>query len=69
MATMGLAAALLPAVGAGAADTGHAATRTPGRYCLANTWGAPDVSSKPCDANDKGQHWVVFNDQISLALA
>ncbi|MGW4384495.1 hypothetical protein [Kitasatospora sp. NPDC004531] len=69
IATMGLAASLLPTAGAGAADTGHAATRTPGRYCLANTWGAPDISSKPCDANDKGQHWRVSGQQIALSNA
>ncbi|MFI1582765.1 hypothetical protein [Embleya sp. NPDC020630] len=43
--------------------------RTPGLYCLANAWGTPNISTKPCDTADRGQHWVVFNDQISLALA
>ncbi|MFB6889031.1 hypothetical protein ACFCX4_06915 [Kitasatospora sp. NPDC056327] len=43
-------------------------TFAPG-YCLANEWGTPNVSTKPCDVNDRGQHWVLFGDQISLALA
>ncbi|MEV7121869.1 ricin-type beta-trefoil lectin domain protein [Kitasatospora griseola] len=69
VATMGLAASFLPAGGAGAADTGHAATRAPGAYCLANAWNTPNVSTKPCDANDQGQHWTVAGDQISLSNA
>lgn len=47
----------------------------PGRYpvrthaALANTWGTPEVVTKPCDTKDPGRHWAVFNHQISLALA
>ncbi|MFJ5926837.1 ricin-type beta-trefoil lectin domain protein [Kitasatospora sp. NPDC092948] len=69
IAALGLAASFLPATGAGAADTGHSTTRTPGRYCLANTWGSPTVSTKPCNTDDKGQHWTVAGDQISLTDA
>lgn len=52
-----------------AAETADSSTHAPGRYCLANDWGTPTVSTKPCNPSDPGQHWVVFNDQISLALA
>ncbi|MFF3505716.1 ricin-type beta-trefoil lectin domain protein [Streptomyces sp. NPDC003247] len=55
--------------GARAADTAHSSTRAAGRYCLANDWGSPKVSTKPCDASDRGQHWAVSGHQIALANA
>ncbi|GAA2608591.1 MULTISPECIES: hypothetical protein [Streptomyces] len=74
-----LAATLLTGIGSAradvltdstrAAETAHSATRAAGRYCLANDWGKPDVPVKPCNSSDQGQHWAIFNDQISLALA
>ncbi|MFI1018869.1 ricin-type beta-trefoil lectin domain protein [Streptomyces sp. NPDC020965] len=61
-------ASLLPAVEAGAAPTAQQAM-SPGLYCLANAWGTPDVSSRPCDTNDPGQRWTVSGNQISLTDA
>ncbi|MFF2630015.1 ricin-type beta-trefoil lectin domain protein [Kitasatospora griseola] len=69
IAALGLAASFLPTAGADAADAGHSTTRTPGRYCLANTWETPTVSSKPCNTNDPGQHWTLSGEQISLTNA
>ncbi|KDN84312.1 ricin-type beta-trefoil lectin domain protein [Kitasatospora cheerisanensis] len=69
IATLGLTASVLPTVGAGAADTGRASTRTPGLYCLANAWGTTGISSKPCDGSDKGQHWKLSGQQIALSNA
>ena len=69
VATLALTASFLPATAARAADTATASPRTPGLYCLANAWQTPNVSTKPCDSKDPGQHWVIFNDQISLAVA
>ncbi|MFJ9445622.1 ricin-type beta-trefoil lectin domain protein [Kitasatospora sp. NPDC101235] len=69
VATLALTASVLPTGGAGAADTTHRAPRTPGLYCLANAWGTPNVSTKPCDANDSGQHWTLSGEQISLTKA
>ncbi|MFE5329870.1 ricin-type beta-trefoil lectin domain protein [Embleya sp. NPDC056575] len=66
-----LTASLLPVGGAGASDTAAAdpAPRTPGLYCLANAWGTPNISTKPCDTADRGQHWTVSGQQISLTEA
>lgn len=74
-----LAAALLTGTGpahadaptgiAPAADTAHSSTRLAGRYCLANDWGTPKVSMKPCSPSDPGQQWVVSGHQIALANA
>ncbi|MGV9758550.1 ricin-type beta-trefoil lectin domain protein [Streptomyces tricolor] len=74
-----LAATLLTGIGSAradvltgstrAAETAHSATRAAGRYCLANDWGTPKVSVKPCNASDQGQHWVVSGHQIALANA
>ncbi|MEU9718506.1 ricin-type beta-trefoil lectin domain protein [Streptomyces sp. NPDC047976] len=68
LATLALTATLLPAGTAGAAGALQQAA-VPGRYCLANTWGAPDVSSKPCDSADRGQHWTLSGHQIALTNA
>ncbi|MER5639446.1 ricin-type beta-trefoil lectin domain protein [Kitasatospora sp. NPDC002227] len=64
LAALVLTASFLPAGSASAAPALH-----PGVYCLANAWGTPDVGTKPCDANDQGQHWAVMGDQIALAQA
>ncbi|WP_328954743.1 ricin-type beta-trefoil lectin domain protein [Kitasatospora purpeofusca] len=69
LATLALTASLLPTGTAGAADVARPTTRTPGIYCLANTWNKPDVSTKVCDTNDQGQHWTVTGQQIALANA
>ncbi|MCB5168351.1 RICIN domain-containing protein [Streptomyces bambusae] len=66
LAALALTASLLPAGPAGAAQE---AARVPGRYCLANAWGTPNISSKPCDSADSGQHWTVSGHQISLTGA
>ncbi|MEU1425137.1 ricin-type beta-trefoil lectin domain protein [Kitasatospora sp. NPDC005751] len=66
LATLTLAASLLPAGGAGAADP---TPRTPSLYCLANTWSTPSTSTKPCNSNDQGQHWTLAGQKISLAKA
>ncbi|MFF2193607.1 ricin-type beta-trefoil lectin domain protein [Streptomyces sp. NPDC058157] len=65
LAALALTASLLPVGQAGAAPQ----AAVPGRYCLANAWGTPNISSKPCDSADQGQHWVVSGNQISLAGA
>ncbi|MCX4661558.1 ricin-type beta-trefoil lectin domain protein [Streptomyces uncialis] len=69
LAALALTASLLPATGAGASETAAPSQRVPGRYCLANAWGTPDISSKPCDSADRGQQWTVSGQQISLTNA
>ncbi|MFD8142234.1 ricin-type beta-trefoil lectin domain protein [Streptomyces sp. NPDC059708] len=69
LAALAVTAALLPTGQAGAATATEQAARVPGRYCLANAWGTPNLSSKPCDTADQGQHWVLSGHQISLAGA
>ncbi|MFH9349810.1 ricin-type beta-trefoil lectin domain protein [Kitasatospora sp. NPDC017646] len=69
VAALALTASFLPAVGAGAADTAQASPRTPGLYCLANTWNTPNISTKPCYPSDLGQHWTLSGEQISLSNA
>ncbi|KOU40638.1 hypothetical protein ADK55_31450 [Streptomyces sp. WM4235] len=66
LTTLALAASLLPAAGAQAAATAAPALRAPGLYCLANAWNTPNVSTKPCDTKDQGQHWTVSGHQIFL---
>ncbi|MFJ3219492.1 hypothetical protein ACIPLC_26640 [Kitasatospora sp. NPDC086801] len=44
------------------------ATGPPG-YAWNSLLCTPKDSAKPCDPKDPGQHWVIFNDQISLANA
>ncbi|MEW1637909.1 ricin-type beta-trefoil lectin domain protein [Streptomyces sp. NPDC093801] len=68
LAALALTASLLPAGGAGAASAVQQAA-VPGRYCLANAWGTPNVSSKPCDSADQGQRWTVSGNQIALTDA
>ncbi|MGI5447501.1 ricin-type beta-trefoil lectin domain protein [Streptomyces sp. CA-243310] len=67
LATLALTASLLPAGEAGATSAAQAAV--PGRYCLANAWETPNISTKPCDTADRGQHWTVTGNQISLTNA
>ncbi|MET9605336.1 ricin-type beta-trefoil lectin domain protein [Streptomyces sp. NPDC006512] len=69
IAALSLTASLLPAVGAEAASTAAPALRAPGIYCLANAWDTPNISTKPCDTADRGQHWTVSGQQISLTYA
>ncbi|MFD7911996.1 ricin-type beta-trefoil lectin domain protein [Streptomyces sp. NPDC059752] len=69
IATLALNASLLPTVGAQAVDTAAPSLRAPGLYCLANAWETPNVSTKPCDGADRGQHWTVSGQQISLSNA
>ncbi|WP_405533259.1 RICIN domain-containing protein [Streptomyces avidinii] len=69
VATLALTASLLPAVGAEAVDTAAPSLRAPGLYCLANAWETPNISTKPCDAADRGQHWTLSGQQISLSNA
>lgn len=69
IATLTLTASLLPTAGAEATNAMAPALRAPGLYCLANTWDTPKVSTKPCDAADRGQHWTVSGQQISLRNA
>ncbi|MFB6620609.1 ricin-type beta-trefoil lectin domain protein [Streptomyces sp. NPDC056367] len=64
LSALALTASLLPAGEAGAASTARASV--PGRYCLANAWGTADISTKPCDPADRGQHWTVSGHQIAL---
>ncbi|MER7827690.1 hypothetical protein ABTX85_34615 [Streptomyces sp. NPDC096097] len=64
-----LRAALLPAGQAQAAGTVQPTGRTPGLYCLANTWNTATVSVKPCNPNDQGQYRNVTGRRISLAFA
>ncbi|WP_371484229.1 ricin-type beta-trefoil lectin domain protein [Kitasatospora sp. NBC_00315] len=69
VAALTLTASFLPATGAGAADTTAPSPRTPALYCLANTWDTPKDSVKPCDSADRGQHWTLSGQQISLTNA
>ncbi|MFE2106320.1 ricin-type beta-trefoil lectin domain protein [Kitasatospora sp. NPDC059463] len=69
VAALALTASFLPTGQAGASDTATPSPRIPGRYCLADAWGTPNVSTKPCDANDQGQHWTLAGQQISLSNA
>ncbi|MET8627018.1 ricin-type beta-trefoil lectin domain protein [Kitasatospora sp. NPDC004669] len=69
LATLALTASFLPAGQAGAADAAQPAPRTPGLYCLANSWQTPNVSTKLCNSGDPGQHWTVSGEQISLSDA
>ncbi|WP_330334203.1 RICIN domain-containing protein [Streptomyces sp. NBC_00536] len=69
LATLALTASVLPAVGAQAAETATPSLRAPGLYCLANAWDTPNISTKPCDSADRGQHWTVSGQQISLSNA
>ncbi|MET8826270.1 ricin-type beta-trefoil lectin domain protein [Streptomyces sp. NPDC004610] len=61
-------ASLLPVAESGAAPTAQQAM-SPGLYCLANAWDTPDISSQPCDTNERGQRWTVSGNQISLTDA
>ncbi|WP_330294361.1 ricin-type beta-trefoil lectin domain protein [Streptomyces sp. NBC_00503] len=67
--TLALTASFLPATGAQAAAAVTPVLRAPGLYCLANAWGTPKVSTKPCDPKDQGQHWTVSGHQIALTNA
>ncbi|MEY2273778.1 hypothetical protein, partial [Streptomyces sp. BF23-19] len=69
LATLALTASLLPAAGAQAATVSAPAVRTPSLYCLANAWETPNVSTKPCAPADRGQHWTISGQQISLTNA
>ncbi|WP_369184084.1 ricin-type beta-trefoil lectin domain protein [Streptomyces sp. Y1] len=69
VAALALTASFLPTAGAGAADTAHRAQRTPNLYCLANAWGSANVSVKPCNAGDAGQHWSLSGERIALSNA
>lgn len=68
LAALAVTASLLPTVQAAASTTGQT-VQVPGQYCLANAWGTPNVSSAPCDSADRGQHWTVSGQQISLTNA
>ncbi|MEV6976225.1 ricin-type beta-trefoil lectin domain protein [Kitasatospora sp. NPDC093806] len=69
IAALALTASFLPAGGAGASETARSDVRTPNLYCLANAWGNPGVSVKPCNGGDIGQYWSVSGEQIALANA
>ncbi|MFE2147955.1 ricin-type beta-trefoil lectin domain protein [Streptomyces sp. NPDC059456] len=69
LASLAVTAALLPVSGAEAANPTQQTARIPGRYCLANAWQTPNVSTKPCDSTAPGQHWTVSGQQISLTNA
>ncbi|MGW2039470.1 ricin-type beta-trefoil lectin domain protein [Streptomyces virginiae] len=69
LAALAVTASLLPTGQAGAAGIAEQTVRVPGRYCLANAWETPNVSTKPCDSADRGQHWTVSGQQISLTNA
>ncbi|MER7674420.1 ricin-type beta-trefoil lectin domain protein [Kitasatospora sp. NPDC096128] len=69
VAALSLTAALLPVGQAGATEAAGATPRTPGLYCLANAWSTPNIGTKPCNSADKGQHWTVSGEQISLSDA
>ncbi|GAA0289447.1 hypothetical protein GCM10010302_29770 [Streptomyces polychromogenes] len=69
LTALAVTAALLPTGQAGAAGAAQQTARVPGRYCLANAWGTPNISSKPCDPADQGQHWTLSGHQISLTNA
>ncbi|MET3985738.1 ricin-type beta-trefoil lectin domain protein [Streptomyces sp. PvR034] len=69
LAVLSVTASLLPVGGAGAANAAPQTARVPGRYCLANAWDTPNLSTKPCNTGDRGQHWTVSGQQISLTNA
>ncbi|MFJ9846821.1 ricin-type beta-trefoil lectin domain protein [Kitasatospora sp. NPDC101155] len=69
VATLALTTSFLPAGQAGASDATHSTPRTPGAYCLADAWQTPNISTKPCNTGDPGQHWTVSGEQISLSNA
>ncbi|MFF9705864.1 hypothetical protein ACF1FE_32695 [Streptomyces griseofuscus] len=68
VAVLTVTASLLPAVSA-TASASSADARVVGNYCLANTWNTPEVRTRPCDDFDRGQHWTVHGQQISLTYA
>jgi hypothetical protein len=67
--TLALSAAFLPAGVAGAASHAPRAADAPAIYCLTNTWYTPDISSRPCNADNQGQHWTITGNKISLSDA
>ncbi|MEU8672743.1 MULTISPECIES: ricin-type beta-trefoil lectin domain protein [Streptomyces] len=69
LTALALTASFLPTAGAQAVEAASPALRAPGLYCLANAWNTPNVSTKPCDAKDQGQHWTLSGHQISLTNA